>query len=113
MFLLNLFRLKRFFRFHFFSLRAVEEILRILRKDCRACITVWSMEQKMNDTISEYLKMRAKKKNVQMNRREGNGRLRVHEGSDFTQQDMLVPWQDAGGNHHLRSLFILCFAIFD
>lgn len=71
------------------------------------------MEQKMNDTISEYLKMRAKKKNVQMNRREGNGRLRVHEGSDFTQQDMLVPWQDAGGNHHLRSLFILCFAIFD
>uniref|UniRef100_A0A0M3ILZ5 Methyltransf_11 domain-containing protein n=1 Tax=Ascaris lumbricoides TaxID=6252 RepID=A0A0M3ILZ5_ASCLU len=83
-------------------MRAIEELLRVLTIGGRACITVWAMEQTHNNVVSEYLKMRGKKCHVQMNRRDSNGRLRVHEGQDFTQQDMLVPWQNADGQRFLR-----------
>uniref|UniRef100_A0A914RJ92 Uncharacterized protein n=1 Tax=Parascaris equorum TaxID=6256 RepID=A0A914RJ92_PAREQ len=68
-------------------MRAIEELMRVLSVGGRACITVWAMEQTHNNI---------------MNRRDSNGRLRVHEGQDFTQQDMLVPWQNADGQRFLR-----------
>lgn len=37
-----------------------------------------------------------------MNRRDSHGRLRVHEGREFTQPDMLVPFQNADGDRFLR-----------
>lgn len=39
-----------------------------------------------------------------MNRRDSHGRLRVHEGREFTQPDMLVPFQNADGSRFLRYL---------
>ncbi|VDK53768.1 unnamed protein product [Anisakis simplex] len=83
-------------------IHAIEELMRILRVEGRACVSVWAMEQTHNDVVSEYLKMRGNKSHVQMNRRDSHGRLRVHEGQDFTQQDMLVPWQNADGERFLR-----------
>lgn len=83
-------------------LRAVQEIFRVLEPGGQACITVWAYEQQLSDEPSEYLKMRRKKHNVQMNRRESNGRLRVHEGREFTQADMLVPFQNSDGRRFLR-----------
>ncbi|VDM44163.1 unnamed protein product [Toxocara canis] len=82
--------------------RAIEELMRILRIGGCACVTVWAMEQTHDNVVSEYLKMRGNKCHVQMNRRDSRGRLRVHEGQDFTQQDMLVPWQNANGERFLR-----------
>ncbi|KAM3724300.1 Alkylated DNA repair protein alkB [Dirofilaria immitis] len=83
-------------------LRAIEEIIRVLKPDGQACITAWAYEQKLCDEPSEYLKMRRKKRDVQMNRRDSHGRLRVHEGREFTQPDMLVPFQNADGSRFLR-----------
>uniref|UniRef100_A0A0N5AW43 tRNA (carboxymethyluridine(34)-5-O)-methyltransferase n=1 Tax=Syphacia muris TaxID=451379 RepID=A0A0N5AW43_9BILA len=81
---------------------AIQELLRCLRKGGRICITVWSFEQRRGKFVSEYLKMRSKKRNVQKNRRGTGELLRVHEGKDFTQQDMLVPFQNNSKEHFLR-----------
>uniref|UniRef100_A0A915Q5E1 tRNA (carboxymethyluridine(34)-5-O)-methyltransferase n=1 Tax=Setaria digitata TaxID=48799 RepID=A0A915Q5E1_9BILA len=83
-------------------IRAVQELIRILEPGGQACITVWAYEQKLSNEPSEYLKMRQKKRDVQMNRRDSHGRLRVHEGREFTQQDMFVPFQNVDGSRHLR-----------
>ncbi|VDK83864.1 unnamed protein product [Litomosoides sigmodontis] len=82
--------------------RAIQEIMRVLKTGGRACITVWAYEQNLCDGPSEYLKMRQKKRDVQTNRRDSRGRLRVHEGREFTQSDMLVPFQNADGSRFLR-----------
>lgn len=83
-------------------IHAIQEIIRVLQPGGQACITVWAYEQKLCDAPSEYLKMRQKKRDVQMNRRDSHGRLRVHEGREFTQPDMLVPFQNADGSRFLR-----------
>uniref|UniRef100_A0A183E9G9 Methyltransf_11 domain-containing protein n=1 Tax=Gongylonema pulchrum TaxID=637853 RepID=A0A183E9G9_9BILA len=83
-------------------LQTIRELLRVLEPGGEGCISVWAYEQKLSDEPSEYLKMRRKKRDVQMNRRESNGRLRVHEGKEFTQHDMLVPFQNADGARFLR-----------
>ncbi|VDN03561.1 unnamed protein product [Thelazia callipaeda] len=83
-------------------IRAIQELIRVLEPGGRACITVWAYEQALSNEPSEYLKMRRKKRNVQMNRRDSNGRLRVHEGREFTQSDMLVPFQNSDGKRFLR-----------
>lgn len=46
-----------------------------------------------------------------MNRRASNGRLRVHEGKDFTQQDMLVPFQNDDGRRFLRFDFFILIVV--
>lgn len=40
--------------------------MRVLKPGGRACITVWAYEQKLRDVPSEYLKMRQKKRDVQV-----------------------------------------------
>ncbi|KJH49056.1 methyltransferase domain protein [Dictyocaulus viviparus] len=67
--------------------KAIREILRVLKPGGRACISVWAMDQ----TNSEYAKMR-KNKEPSLDKSQSN-RLKVHDGKEFVQQDMLVPWQ--------------------
>ncbi|CAD6190365.1 unnamed protein product [Caenorhabditis auriculariae] len=78
----------------------VEEILRVLKPGGCACVTVWSMDQ----SHSEYAKMRGNKdENEAIGKGQNPGktedlkknkaeRLKVHDGKDFEQQDVLVPW---------------------
>uniref|UniRef100_W6NRE9 tRNA (carboxymethyluridine(34)-5-O)-methyltransferase n=1 Tax=Haemonchus contortus TaxID=6289 RepID=W6NRE9_HAECO len=66
--------------------KLIREILRVLKVGGKACITVWSMDQ----SNSEYSKMRENKDcsvDVQQDR------LLIHDGKNFVQQDMLVPWR--------------------
>ncbi|GMT20910.1 hypothetical protein PFISCL1PPCAC_12207, partial [Pristionchus fissidentatus] len=80
--------------------KAIEEIAALLRVGGRACVTVWSLEQGQ----SEYAKMREnreengeeKKKEEKEKEKEDGGRLLVHDGRAFVQQDLLVPWTVAG-----------------
>ncbi|GMS90723.1 hypothetical protein PENTCL1PPCAC_12898, partial [Pristionchus entomophagus] len=79
--------------------KAVGEIASLLRVGGRACVTVWSLEQGQ----SEYSKMRenrtenGEKKNEEERKEEKeNGRLLVHDGREFVQQDLLVPWTISG-----------------
>ncbi|KAK5968657.1 Alkylated DNA repair protein alkB 8 [Trichostrongylus colubriformis] len=77
--------------------KLVKEILRVLKMGGKACITVWSMDQ----SNSEYAKMRENKdSNIDAHQSE---RLLIHDGKEFIQQDMLVPWRiDGTGETFLR-----------
>ncbi|VDP09075.1 unnamed protein product [Heligmosomoides polygyrus] len=75
----------------------IREILRVLKPGGQACITVWSMDQ----SDSEYAKMRENKDSTA--RVEQYDRLLIHDGKEFLQQDMLVPWRiDDKGETFLR-----------
>ncbi|WKX98542.1 hypothetical protein Q1695_013879 [Nippostrongylus brasiliensis] len=75
----------------------IKEILRVLKVGGRACITVWSMDQ----SNSEYAKMR-ENKDISTDAAQLD-RLLIHDGKDFVQQDMLVPWRiDEKGETFLR-----------
>ncbi|CAI4230741.1 unnamed protein product [Auanema sp. JU1783] len=65
----------------------IKEILRVLKPGGRACITVWSMDQ----SDSEYAKMRNNKDETEV-LESGTERLKIHDGKNFAQQDVLVPW---------------------
>lgn len=88
-------------------MRAISEILRVLKPGGLGCITVWAFEQTAPDgrTKSIYAtKMRANKfdsPNVEEDFDDhiesgiplgAMEKLRIHDGKEFTQQDMLVPW---------------------
>lgn len=78
--------------------RMIEELLRVVKKGSKICVTVWSMDQ----SHSEYAKMRGNKDEVVGTNAETN-RLKVHDGKDFEQQDVLVPWTiDQKGETFLR-----------
>uniref|UniRef100_A0A8R1E1A6 Alkylated DNA repair protein alkB homolog 8 n=1 Tax=Caenorhabditis japonica TaxID=281687 RepID=A0A8R1E1A6_CAEJA len=66
--------------------RMIEEMLRVVKVGSLICVTVWSMDQSQ----SEYAKMRGNKDEVKTE--EKTDRLRVHDGKNFEQQDVLVPW---------------------
>lgn len=79
--------------------RAVEEIASLLRVGGRACVTVWSLEQGQ----SEYAKMRENREENgaggekrKEEEKENGTRLLVHDGREFAQQDLLVPWTVSG-----------------
>ncbi|PIO73928.1 methyltransferase domain protein [Teladorsagia circumcincta] len=79
--------------------KLIREILRVLKVGGKACITVWSMDQ----SNSEYSKMRDNKdSNINTHHSD---RLLIHDGKEFIQQDMLVPWRiDGTGETFLRYL---------
>ncbi|KIH66033.1 methyltransferase domain protein [Ancylostoma duodenale] len=78
--------------------KMISEILRVLKAGGRACITVWSMDQ----SNSEYAKMRDNKDSV-IEEAKKLDRLRVHDGKEFVQQDLLVPWRiDGTGETFMR-----------
>jgi hypothetical protein len=75
-----------------------------------ACVTAWSFEQTSPDGQTESIyaaKMRSNKSSASVTSLDDNddekvltditraGKLRVHDGRHFTQQDMLVPWASA------------------
>ncbi|KAJ1352106.1 2OG-Fe(II) oxygenase super [Parelaphostrongylus tenuis] len=66
---------------------AIREILRVLKPGGKACISVWSMDQ----CNSEYSKMRRHKDSLPKEKQ--SDRLKIHDGKEFVQQDLLVPWQ--------------------
>ncbi|GMR43720.1 hypothetical protein PMAYCL1PPCAC_13915, partial [Pristionchus mayeri] len=79
--------------------KAIEEIASLLRVGGRACVTVWSLEQ----GESEYAKMRENREEKEKKEgkeeeenREDKDRLLVHDGREFVQQDLLVPWTVSG-----------------
>lgn len=86
---------------HHFSTRlrrvaAIREIARILRPRGRACITVWAFNQKEDGEESIYAKMRAARISDEgSNQLVMPEQLPIHDGTIFTQKDMLVPWQKA------------------
>ncbi|KAE9554261.1 hypothetical protein FO519_002560 [Halicephalobus sp. NKZ332] len=67
--------------------QAIVELARILVPGGRACVTVWSFEQK--DSV--YAQMRSGRPKAVNPSRE-NGNLPIHDGTVFTSKDMLVPW---------------------
>ncbi|VDM83067.1 unnamed protein product [Strongylus vulgaris] len=71
--------------------KMIGEILRVLKPGGRACITVWSMDQ----SNSQYAKMRDNKDSVieDVKGQNCSERLKVHDGKEFVQQDLLVPWR--------------------
>uniref|UniRef100_A0AC35EVJ8 Alkylated DNA repair protein alkB homolog 8 n=1 Tax=Panagrolaimus sp. PS1159 TaxID=55785 RepID=A0AC35EVJ8_9BILA len=71
---------------------AIAEISRVLLSGGKALITVWSIDQKTDGEMSAYAKMRANKEPTEM-KQENNTKLMIHDGTDFTNCDMLVPWQ--------------------
>ncbi|KAK6056987.1 hypothetical protein COOONC_05500 [Cooperia oncophora] len=76
---------------------AVLHHMAVLKVGGRACITVWSMDQ----NNSEYSKMRENKDSITDTQHPD--RLLIHDGKDFIQQDMLVPWRiDDTGETFLR-----------
>ncbi|EFP09543.1 hypothetical protein CRE_25438 [Caenorhabditis remanei] len=81
--------------------KMIEELLRVVKPGSKICVTVWSMDQ----SKSEYAKMRGNK-DEQLTENETGGksdRLKVHDGKDFQQQDVLVPWTiDQQGETYLR-----------
>ncbi|KAK6742378.1 hypothetical protein RB195_009941 [Necator americanus] len=78
--------------------KMISEILRVLRPGGMACITVWSMDQ----SDSEYAKMRDKKDSI-IDEVKNPSRLKVHDGKEFVQQDLLVPWSiDKTGEVFMR-----------
>ncbi|EPB73320.1 hypothetical protein ANCCEY_07566 [Ancylostoma ceylanicum] len=71
---------------------------KVLKPGGKACITVWSMDQ----SNSEYAKMRDNKDSV-IEEAKKLDRLRVHDGKEFVQQDLLVPWRiDGTGETFMR-----------
>lgn len=81
--------------------RMIEELLRVVKLGSKICVTVWSMDQSQ----SEYAKMRGNKDEVveKATRESEKARLKVHDGKDFEQQDVLVPWTiDQKGETFLR-----------
>ncbi|CAD5221705.1 unnamed protein product [Bursaphelenchus okinawaensis] len=72
---------------------ALKQIKRVLRIGGRALVSGWAMDQGQ----SHYEKMRKNKKleeNEDVDPAENpTNRLVVHDGTIFTQQDMLVPWE--------------------
>ncbi|KAI1717263.1 2OG-Fe(II) oxygenase superfamily domain-containing protein [Ditylenchus destructor] len=79
--------------------KALSEILRVLRAGGKACVTVWSMEQSLDEQESAYAKMRSRKTDSGEENEDSSinvdvGRLKVHDGRNFKQQDMLVPWNN-------------------
>ncbi|VDM56986.1 unnamed protein product, partial [Angiostrongylus costaricensis] len=66
---------------------AIREILRVLKPGGKACISVWALDQ----SNSEYSKMR-RHKDSSLGEKQSR-RLKIHDGREFIQQDLLVPWQ--------------------
>ncbi|CAO4370230.1 unnamed protein product [Caenorhabditis nigoni] len=78
--------------------RMIEELLRVVKRGGMICVTVWSMDQSQ----SEYAKMRSNKDEVN-EEIKNTDRLKIHDGKDFQQQDVLVPWtMDQKGETFLR-----------
>uniref|UniRef100_A0A914YMK0 tRNA (carboxymethyluridine(34)-5-O)-methyltransferase n=1 Tax=Panagrolaimus superbus TaxID=310955 RepID=A0A914YMK0_9BILA len=71
---------------------AIAEISRVLTSGGKAFITVWSIDQKTDGQMSAYAKMRSNKEPTEM-KQENNAKLMIHDGTDFSHCDMLVPWQ--------------------
>ncbi|PAV86331.1 hypothetical protein WR25_14652 [Diploscapter pachys] len=78
----------------------IREILRVLKPGGRACLTVWSMDQ----SDSEYSNMRKNKEesNELCELTREAKRLRIHDGKQFTQQDLFVPWVSDEKETYLR-----------
>ncbi|KAM0726305.1 Alkylated DNA repair protein alkB-like protein 8 [Formica fusca] len=94
-------------------LRAISEMVRVLRPTGKCLIYVWAKEQRKNSTDSFYLKYGKKNKdeNEKIDQSEiGRERisecgltLPVHENrTNFTHSDMLVPWKKKSGERFLR-----------
>ncbi|KAI6207157.1 Alkylated DNA repair protein alkB-like protein 8 [Aphelenchoides besseyi] len=79
--------------------RAFRELNRILKPGGRALVSGWSMEQKG----SFYDKMRSNRaddEDVEASAQTSTpGKLVVHDGTQFIQQDMLVPWDSSLKDH--------------
>ncbi|XP_018311494.1 alkylated DNA repair protein alkB homolog 8 [Mycetomoellerius zeteki] len=92
-------------------LRAISEIVRVLRPKGKCLIYVWAMEQRWNSQDSFYLKSGKKSKESKKINQSGinherisecNLTLPIHENrTDFPQSNMLIPWTKKS-EHFLR-----------
>ncbi|KAL3075481.1 hypothetical protein niasHS_011988 [Heterodera schachtii] len=89
--------------------RALSELLRVVRSGGRVLVTAWAMEQfSPNEVPSIYTsKMRANKATdvedgddgqLQIAEDAVGKMLRIHDGKQFKQQDMLVPWSSSNNS---------------
>uniref|UniRef100_A0AC35U0V7 S-adenosyl-L-methionine-dependent tRNA methyltransferase ABH8 n=1 Tax=Rhabditophanes sp. KR3021 TaxID=114890 RepID=A0AC35U0V7_9BILA len=69
-------------------IQAFQQLANVLKVGGRGCVTVWAMDQK----ASQYEIMRSNKDEEEETISDCS-LLRVHNGKQFSQQDMLVPWQ--------------------
>uniref|UniRef100_A0A914I4N5 Alkylated DNA repair protein alkB homolog 8 n=1 Tax=Globodera rostochiensis TaxID=31243 RepID=A0A914I4N5_GLORO len=88
--------------------RALSELLRVVRPGGRALVTAWALEQFSSGATSVpsiyASKMRANKTNedddagddLQAQVSSNIAMLRIHDGKQFKQQDLLVPWSSSG-----------------
>uniref|UniRef100_A0A915CZR0 tRNA (carboxymethyluridine(34)-5-O)-methyltransferase n=1 Tax=Ditylenchus dipsaci TaxID=166011 RepID=A0A915CZR0_9BILA len=93
--------------------QALLEIERVLRVGGQAIVTVWSMEQQGADDHQEsaYAKMRKSKLDSEESALEkGVSKLEVHDGRNFKQQDMLVPWNDVNSSRQFLRYYHLFVA---
>lgn len=104
---------------HHFSTRqrrvkALKELERVIRKGGRACVTVWALEQKRTCGEAEkvveesvYLQSRTRNAPLEIGVKSMDlnaTKLCVHDGRDFCQQDILVPWQLSSNNNESSNL---------
>ena len=76
---------------------AVREVNRLLRIGGRALIYVWALEQKLNETRSNYIsKKNSDAESEQLSTHDNSGEERVIKyhvnRTPFAQQDLFVPW---------------------
>lgn len=104
-------------------LKALKELERVLRIGGKACVTVWALEQThpkesiKNRIIKESVYLRSRTRNSPLESAEENtnlmlDKLRVHDGKNFRQQDMLVPWQMSTNEKNNQKQFLRYYHLF-
>ena len=90
--------------------QAIAEMIRVLRHGGKCLIYVWAKEQHKDSMDSTYLKFNPQKKKQtsektpEMRSVTNTGlSLPIHENrTNFTHNDVLVPWKRKGGGNFLR-----------
>lgn len=104
-------------------LKALKELERVLHIGGKACVTVWALEQtqpgeaSQNGVVVESIYLRNRTKNAHLETVEEtsnliSNKLCVHDGKNFRQQDMLVPWQITTSINENQKQFLRYYHLF-